>query len=126
MTIKDIDFVRERIEAIVAEMPDRTNPRTSDTGYVSSCVYTGDDGSHCVIGEFLARHDPEVLPGADSWLNAQSVVELLCTSRSTWGYTVEAVDWMDLVQHEADQRGATWGSALAMVRKAEGLDAEGS
>ena len=46
---------KNRLVAICQELPDRKNPTDS----AGNCIYTGDDGEHCIIGEYITRYHPD-------------------------------------------------------------------
>lgn len=90
----------------------RANPRRKNT--VSgdySCLYTDEDGRHCLIGEFLALHDPRALPKFDSRDNAQSADKVL----EALGYSREVATLANSVQIEADGCHLTWRQAILLA-----------
>lgn len=69
-------YVKAALLAIAAEHPDRLNP-TIDEG--PGCAYNGDDGSHCIAGQFLAN---------ESFTDGDWVVSLPAPDVSRHGDTI--------------------------------------
>ena len=92
----------------------RMNPRNEE-GF---CIYTGEDGSHCIAGEMLTRwglHVPEF--GTN---DNKSMIFPLLRSKD-WKISPDACYLLDELQREADQGTQVedieaWGHAIDNVK----------
>jgi hypothetical protein len=98
---------RASLLEIARDNPRRKNAVSDD----SSCLYTDEDGRHCLIGEFLALHDPRALPKFGSRDNAQSADRVL----EALGYSREVADLANSVQIEADGCHLTWRQSILLA-----------
>jgi hypothetical protein len=89
-----------RLTEIARANPRRKNRVSGDY----SCLYTDGDGKHCLIGEFLAIHDPRALPKVGTIDNAQSADKFL----ESLGYRSDVAALANAIQMEADGCDATW------------------
>lgn len=102
---------RASLLEIARANPRRKNTVSGDYSCLYSCLYTDEDGRHCLIGEFLALHDRRALPPLDTPLNYQSADKLLLAL----GYSREVADLANSVQIEADGCHLTWRQSILLA-----------
>jgi len=108
MTVNDTVTLAEfaaDIAAIVAAMPDATNPTADDDHH--RCVYTRYDGARCIIGEYLARRGTVI--AVDDPYNATS--ETAFNVLTAYGYPADVADAAWELQECADPGTRPWRDA---------------
>lgn len=92
--------------AAMQRHPNRTNP----VNLTGTCCYTDPDDTscHCIIGEVLAEHDPDALPGVESADNVEAAGELL----DRLGYSPDVCTVAGYWQAAGDT-GEEWGVLVA-------------
>lgn len=95
----------------------RMNPIEVSDGRANGCVYTGEDGSHCIAGEIISRLGFP-LPDIGSKENHLSVSEMLYECGYASFFTMEAINVLGAGQNTADDlttAGDPYAWAMAKV-----------
>jgi len=121
-TIGWADVVQQLFD-IENTLPDRTNPSTLSTDGNLVCLYNGDDGEHCIVGQALAQLGLDT-----SKLIEGSAIGSAVYLYESDGVTFEpaAIDLLQQAQRAADgfetlgftrvSKPRTWGQVIDILR----------